>query len=180
MQIVRNITWDDIINHWVRVEEARAGCTKTRDVIKFEIMNNNFVLDIMPFIDSVDWVEAVIEPQDINELFVISSCDWYGFSNSYKLQEIYDHYINKNYSNPNRNTSNKSMKIDALQNGLKTQQDINRHLIMLCSQISGYYTIIDGCHRAVALHCLSQLVGNSVYLGISPHLICKNYRWVCH
>jgi hypothetical protein len=180
MIIKGTAVWEDVIGHWVEVEAARKGCTKSKDEIKIELMNNNFIVELLPYLEKIKWIEAEIEQKDISEFYVISSIDWLGFSNSYSLEEICFRYTKKTYHNLNDFTLKKILKIDGIQNAVYSEESIDLHPIALSRQIEGYFTIIDGCHRAVALQSINKLVGNTVYLGISPFLTCYRYHWMCH
>jgi len=88
MKKIAETTWDNVLDQWAITESLKSGETSPLKAIKDDLLRNNFVQDLMSFIDIIKWEESKIESQDIAAMFVINSCDWLGFADSYKLEEI--------------------------------------------------------------------------------------------
>lgn len=107
----------------------------------------------------VHWFRATLELADIPKMFVIGSGDWKKVFGTYHLIDIA------------ANSAISKDKYGHLEKFKELQSSISNGkcfepLILVSSSIIGPYVIIDGNHRAIALHRLGLLEHQQVFLGI--------------
>jgi hypothetical protein len=148
--------WDD----WMRGEGMR---------------DPHFRSDIRePLPADAKWYSAELERQDIRQLFIISSDDWTEISAGTFLVERVLQSVNAgNFQKAD--SARISKKITDKIGYLKSGGPCNSHLILVSSNSSGPFTLIEGNHRAVAHFERGTLVGLKVYLGVSLRI--RKYPW---
>lgn len=159
MKIIKNVSQDDVWNYWKTVE----GFT-----------TDDFRLDIRkPLPDDLDWVLAIVEKEDVDSFFIISSDDWKQeklCNPDFKLITAITNYSNTPSSNGKYgDIRTKELLLSSDQNALDTK------LILVSPSKRGPFTIIEGNKRAIALGKLRKIVGLEVFCGISPSI--KDYLW---
>lgn len=163
MKIIKTITQREVFSHWETVE-------KISILQRFDI-----VFPLVAYNDLI-WNLAEIEDVDIDKFYICSSDDWKTDGlcvPDFRLDTAIKNYKKSNYS------KGKYADIKAKEDIFT--KDLNRldtKLILVADNISGPYTLIEGCKRSVALCSLGKLVGTKVYLGISAGI--KTYIWTRH
>lgn len=159
MKIVKKVNQDEVWNHWKSVESF------TTDDFRSDIRN--------PLPDDLDWVLAIVEKEDVDSFFIISSDDWKQerlCGPDFKLTTAITNYSNTPSSNGKYGDIRaKELLLSSDQNALDTK------LILVSPSKKGPYTIIEGNKRAIALGKLQKIVGLEFFFGTSPSI--KDYLW---
>lgn len=159
MKIVKKVNQDEVWNHWKIVEGF------TTDDFRSDIRN--------PLPNDLDWVLAIVQKEDIDSLFIISSDDWKQerlCEPDFKLTTAIANYSNTRSSNGKYNDiRTKELLLSSDQKTLDTK------LILVSPNKEGPFTIIEGNKRAIALGKLQKIVGLEFFFGISPAI--KDYLW---
>lgn len=160
MKLTSTTTQSIVFSHWESVE-------------KLNIWQRADIIFPLVAYGDLTWNLAVIEPTDIDKIYICSSDDWMaeGLCNpDYRLTTAIENYQKSNYSEGKyKNIKSKEEIFINNPNGLDTK------LILVAENTSGPYTLIEGCKRAVALGKLDKLVGIQIYLGMSQGI--KTYFW---
>ena len=159
MKIVKKVNQDEVWNHWKTIE----GFT-----------TNDFRSDIRnPLPEDLDWVLAMVEKEDIDSFFIISSDDWKqeGLCDpDFKLTTAITNYSSTPSSNGKYGDIRaKELLFSSGQNTLDTK------LILVSPSKEGPFTFIEGNKRVIALGKLQKIVGLEFFFGISPSI--KDYLW---
>ena len=159
MRIIKDVKQDEVWNHWKTVEGF------TSDDFRSDIRN--------PLPTDFNWFLAILEKEDINSLFIISSDDW-------KQERVCDPDFKlttaiKNYSNT-PSSNGKYGDIRTKEAVLSSNSNVlDTKLILVSESKVGPFTIIEGNKRAVALGRLNKIEGLEIYLGVSSEV--KDYFW---
>jgi hypothetical protein len=161
MQILRTIPWEEAIRTWLDSEWYRLPGNINRVLVDNPDLTNAEenserltalclhlgrapILSLLPTVATVKLVN--IEPSDLPKLYIVPSSDWYRDTNgTFRLSDA------STYLRPARRA-----KIAALENNLANYDNAttDQVLILIAVDEDGPYTMIDGNHRAIALHNL--------------------------
>ncbi|MDO8460225.1 MAG: hypothetical protein Q7S74_03895 [Nanoarchaeota archaeon] len=162
MKIIKNVTGDEVWNHWKAVENFQS------DDFRSDIRN--------PLPSDTEWYLAMIEPADVQNLHIISSGDWKEISEGTFLVEKVVKNLDNNSTDENTIRISKDIKskVDFLESG----ENLDTRLVLVSNNTENPFTIIEGNRRSVAFLLLGQLVGKEVYLGMSNSM--NSYVWAKH
>ena len=165
MKIIKPVSQQEVFEHWVIVENLNS--ISDRDDI------------ITPLLQyQVSWYAAVIEKQDLDKIFNISSDDWRvdGLCTpNFKLATAAMN-VDPNKINIDPDSAEKHQNILEKESLFSNQPGfLDTRLFLVAPNIAGPFTLIEGNKRAVALCRLEQLEQKEVYLGLSASFI--NYKW---
>lgn len=158
--LIKTLRWvkeEEVWNHWKKVEGV------PDELINWE----NEVRSKLPYI--LAWFRCKVEKDDVDKIYVISSDEWRGLAQSFKLADVV-----KSLETPRLNSLARSI----LEKKKVYEQNLNaldRVFILVSPTVTGNYTIIEGNKRASALLSLKKLVGSQIYLGVSPKI--RDYFW---
>ena len=114
-----------------------------------------------------------IENEDIKKIYICSSDDWKAEGlcvPDFKLSTAIENYRKSNLS------EGKYADIKAKEEIFsKDLGGLDTKLILVAENLTGPFTLIEGCKRSVALGNINELAGLEVYVGVSPAI--KNYVW---
>ena len=150
MRVISECSQEEVLNYWRAL---------------YNYMGIFFRGDILERVtDDLQWYTVVIEEDDIDNIFIISSDDWgaAGITETYKVVDVVDHL--------ERGISDDKIMPNILRKKREFEENINamdRKFILISSTLDGNYTILDGNKRAVALQSINRLVGTEIYLGVS-------------
>lgn len=160
MKKIKTVIQSEVFSHWETVEK--------RSIWE----RSNIVFPIVAYNDLV-WNLTEIEDADIDKIYICSSDDWLTEGlcfPDFKLITAIENYKKSNFS------YGKYADIKAKEDIFtKNLNGLDTKLILVADNITGPFTLIEGCKRSVALGKLSLLVGIKVYLGISLGI--KTYIW---
>lgn len=117
----------------------------------------------------VCWFQCRIADNDIEKLLVIGSEDWPDVFGSYRLTEISraDYADDDVYGHKSRV---RGIRL-AMEQGLQAEP-----LVLVADSGAGPFVIIDGNHRAIGLHQLDRLVGQTCFVGFH-HRMHADFVW---
>ncbi len=132
-------------------------------------LRRGLIIDKMP--DGTNWFEVEIEEKDINNLFIIPSPDWFMDTNgTFKLSALGENL------KPGRGSRIHGMEnIDHFQEVQRKVKYLSEHSeiesqelpIIIATQNSGPYTIIDGTHRVGAWLQTNKAFHWKMYLAVN-------------
>jgi hypothetical protein len=182
MEILGTISWEGIVREWLDSEWYRLpgngdrGLIDNPDLTNAEEnserltalclnLNRAPILSLLPRVTVAKRVK--IEPSDLPELYIIPSVDWYRDTNGTFLLSDASTYLR-----PTRRA-----RIAALEGNLVNYDctATDQLLILIATGEDGPYTIIDGNHRAIALHNLHLRNPNMPWRAIlidDPRILC--------
>jgi hypothetical protein len=156
MKPLRGCSQYEIIDHWRTTEHYRT------------IFFRCDIIEKLP--NDLKWFEVEIESNDIEKMYIISSDDWRILTSSFRVIDV--------VNSISKGKIDEKFVPNILEKKIKYEENINsidRKLILVSPTIHGNFTIIEGNKRAVALHSINKLVGNTVYLGISNDV--RSFVW---
>ncbi|GFO61968.1 hypothetical protein GMST_42930 [Geomonas silvestris] len=160
MKILSAVTESEVWDHWKAVEN---------------FSHDDFRSDIRePLPDDVNWHLAEIEPQDLDRLFIISSSDWTDISGG--TFRVLDVASRLNLASEDENTLRIANDIKGKITFFQCGGDLDTKLIAVTNSTDSVITFIEGNRRSVVFAVNQMLVGQIIYIGISPQI--KNYKWV--
>jgi hypothetical protein len=159
MKIQRRCFKGEALTHWKQVDRLKECPHKA--VWRERIW--------APLPTNMEWYKAEVEEKDLERIFVISSNEWSDLSRSFRVVDISEKVA--------ENTDNEiACEILGLTGKLRENpESFDRKIIMVGASFEGNFTLIDGNKRAIALNKVGKLIGNNIYLGISPKI--TSYRW---
>lgn len=163
MKIIHKVLQSEVFSHWEKVEKINI------------VQRADIVFPLVAYNDLV-WSLAEVESSDIDKLYICSSDDWRvdGLCvPDFKVATAIENY-------------KKSDKSQGKYENIKAKEDVfmrdlfglDTKLILVTDNISGPFTLIEGCKRSVALGSLQKLSGLKVYIGVS--YVIKSYIWARH
>ena len=165
MQIVRQTTDLEVLEHWRQVENHTSLTFRTD------------IRDHLP--SNILWYLCEFQQCDIDRLFVISSDDWAGISEgSFKVTDVARRLTDLQSSDEETKRIAQDIvnKIAYIESG----GPLDTLLIAITDSPSLYgpFTLIEGNKRAVAFAHRNTLVGCSFFVGYSPCVV--NCLWTRH
>lgn len=128
---------------------------------------NNDVWERLP--EGMCWFNCLIEPSDIEKIYVIGSYDWKEVFGTYCLSGVA-----ANSCDADDRFRHKS-KIMAIRNAIAVGKSVDP-IILTAFSGSGPFVIIEGNHRAAAMMQLGVLAGQRVYVGFHQK-IGSDFLW---
>ena len=154
--IQRNVSQEeDVWPHWCYVQ----------DNIRDPLLNYDLI-----------WHLCEIEEKDLDQLFIISSGDWWDISgNTFLVRDVVN-CLNNKTNNPDTKGTIKNIKEHKIKI-LESGGDFRTKPITVtnCPDLGGPFTLVDGNKRSVALCKCNKLVGYQIFVGTSPCI--RYYRW---
>lgn len=163
MKIIKTVSQGEVFSHWEIIEKKSIW------------QRSDIVFPLVAYAD-LAWSLTEIESTDINKLYICSSDDWHAEGLCYpdfKLVTAIENYKKSSFSYGKY--ADIKAKEDIFTESLNA---LDTKFVLVAADVVGPYTIIEGCKRCVALGKLDKLVGNRVYLGISPSV--KTFIWARH
>ena len=120
--------------------------------------------------DGMCWFRCRIEPQDIPLCYVIGSEDWQEKFGSYRLLDIAEAYGEAADDNDRHKSHIQAMR-QSLGEGWG-----GGTLILVASDGTGPFVLIDGNHRAVAMQLHGSLAGRECFVGFH-HRLADDFVW---
>lgn len=149
------ISYKIVTDHWRIVERWPDNKPLRTDILNQEFPGNPV------------WLNAEIEADDIDKLFLISVYDFGPFSKqTWRIRTTAENFSSGFYDKEH------SPRFEWL---LRNQETFDTLLVVVSDSFNGPFTLIDGNHRAVVLLTLNRLIGTRIYLGI--HVDFKNYSY---
>ncbi len=161
MKVITDSSYQDMVEHWQIVERIQNLLKSHRK-------------DIIAGLDEANWLLCIIEEQDLDQIFNISSGDWIDDSLCTLGDFMLAHSVQRLRgldANSNKKVVDIWEKVHAFANDINA---IDRTFIYVAESLEGPYTIIEGNKRSVALAHLSLLAGSRIYLGIMD---LAKYKW---
>lgn len=188
MRILVPATKNKVYSVWLKSELYRMGDSLTQEEIQIienpdldnvdensereDLLLNKYgrvaILDKLP--QEVIWYEVSIEDNDLDNLYILAIWDWFLDSGrTFKLSEV---PANLSTSRGHRVSNfppaaDHKTKIEAMAQSIN---DNIQDIVMISSNQSGPYTIIDGTHRSSLLTINGNLSGTRAYLGVANNL----------
>lgn len=161
MILLKEVEQSEVWEHWKKVEN---------------FSSDDFRSDIRgPLPKDLKWHLAEIEKEDLDKMFNISSTDWTDISaGTFKVLTVVSR-INSESDNPDTERIRKDIleKLEFIKKG----GVLDTKLIAVTSNtdLKSPFTFIEGNRRCVTMCANNSLIGNQIYIGISPEI--TSYSW---
>lgn len=117
----------------------------------------------------VCWFQGRIAGNDIGKLLLIGSEDWYDVFGSYRLTEV----SRADYANDD--VYGHKARVRNIRAAMLQGQQMEP-LVLVADSGNGPFVLIDGNHRAICLHQLDKLVGQTCFIGFH-HRMHADFLW---
>ena len=155
MHIGCTVDWEaDVLAAWKK--SATSG----------ELLNSD-VWGRLP--EGICWFQCLVEPADLEKLYVIGSYDWKETFGTYRLREI----ASSPWEEDDR--FHHKSKISAMRNAMAVGESF-APIILTAFSGTGPFVVIEGNHRATAMMQLGILPGQRVFVGFHQK-IGSDFLW---
>ncbi len=124
------------------------------------------------------WLRAEIEADDVAQLLLIGSQDWFDTFGSYWLQQAVVRYQADCAAGLGDDVWQHHSHLQGLQRSFHQHPAHSRQpLVLAAADSSGPFMLLDGNHRAMVLLVQQQLVGHPCYLGLHARMA-QDFLWM--